>query len=80
MNTKSIRQGDFMAAKTSVPLAVKRCHDLLLWIIPQIDQFPRARRFTIGERIETSLLDVLRLLLQAAYQSKNRLRALQKVK
>jgi hypothetical protein len=32
MNTKSIRQGDFMAAKTSVPLAVKRCHDLLLWI------------------------------------------------
>jgi hypothetical protein len=49
------------------PQAVVACHDLLAWIIPQIDKFPRVRRFTLGERIETTLLDVLERLLEAAY-------------
>ena len=41
--------------------AVQACHALLVWVIPQIDQFPRVRRFTIGERIERSLLELLAL-------------------
>jgi hypothetical protein len=55
-----------MAAST-VPQAVQSCHELLLWVIPQIDKFPRVRRFTLGERIETGLLRVLELLVEAAY-------------
>jgi hypothetical protein len=51
----------------SVPQAVQSCHDLLLWLIPQLDKFPRSRRFTLGERLETGLLDVLELLVDAAY-------------
>ncbi len=51
----------------SVPQAVQVCHELLLWLIPQIDKFPRVRRFTLGERIETGLLDVLELLVETAY-------------
>lgn len=51
----------------TVPQAVQSCHDLLLWIIPQLDKFPRSRRFTLGERIETGLLEVLELLVEAAY-------------
>ena len=31
---------------------------LLLWIIPQLHKFPRLRRYTLGERIETLLLPV----------------------
>ncbi len=46
-----------MAATT--PKAIDDCHELLLWIIPQLDKFPRDRRFTLGERIETGVLDVL---------------------
>lgn len=49
------------------PLAVQRCHELLLWLIPLLDQFPRNRRFTLGERIETGLLDILKCLVEAAY-------------
>ena len=57
-----------MGNKTDgTPQAVVACHDLLAWIIPQIDKFPRVRRFTLGERIETALLDVLERLLEAAY-------------
>jgi hypothetical protein len=42
---------------TSLPQAVQSCHELLLWLIPQLDTFPRARRFTLGERIETRIND-----------------------
>jgi hypothetical protein len=37
---------------TTVPQAVQSCHELLLWLIPQLDKFPRSRRFTLGERLE----------------------------
>ena len=35
------------------PQAIHDGHALLLWIIPQLDKFPRLRRYTLGERIET---------------------------
>lgn len=49
------------------PKAVQDCHDLLAWMIPQLDKFPRLRRHTLGERIEDGLLDVLEKLISAAY-------------
>lgn len=54
-------------ANVPVPQAVEACHTTLQWIIPLLDQFPRNRRFTLGERIESGLLDVLNQLLIAAY-------------
>lgn len=45
--------------------AVRACHRLLAWIIPQLDKFPRVRRYTLGERIENGLLEVLEQLLEA---------------
>lgn len=51
----------------AAPRAVSACHDLLLWMIPQLDKLPRVRRFTLGERIESGLLDVLEGLTDAAY-------------
>lgn len=51
---------------SNVPQAVQACHELLLWLIPQLDKFPRVRRFTLGERLEASLIQVLELLVEAA--------------
>lgn len=34
----------------NTPQAVQDCHEILLWLIPHLDKFPRHRRFTIGER------------------------------
>ncbi|MEA3411591.1 MAG: diversity-generating retroelement protein Avd [Pseudomonadota bacterium] len=56
----------------STPQAVQACHQLLLWMIPQLDRFPRARRFTVGDRLETSLLEVLELLVEASYSRDKR--------
>ncbi len=58
-----------MAEKQNeMPKAVEDCHTLLAWIIPHLDGFSRGRRFTLGERIETRLLQVLERLIEAAYQ------------
>jgi hypothetical protein len=51
--------------KDTSPQAVQAAHELLLWLIPQIDKVPRVRRFTRGERLESGLALVpwtLRLL------------------
>ena len=53
--------------KDETPQAVQACHEFLLWLIPQLDKFPRVRRFTLGERLEDGLLEVLELLVEAAY-------------
>ena len=64
-----------MNVRNGVPKAVQDCHDLLLWMIPCIDQFPRIRRFTLGEKIESKLLEILECLVDAAY-SRDKRRAL----
>ncbi|MGH8582775.1 MAG: diversity-generating retroelement protein Avd [Gammaproteobacteria bacterium] len=61
----------------ATPQAVQAGHELLLWLIPQIDKFPRVRRFTLGERLESVLLEVLELSVEAAY-THNKRAALQK--
>ncbi len=57
---------------TSVPHAVQACHELLRWLIPHLDKFPRSRRFTLGERLESGLLTVLEALVEAAYSKQKR--------
>jgi hypothetical protein len=47
--------------------SITRLYDYLLWTIPKIDKFPRNRKFTLGDRIEHLLLDILALLIEAAY-------------
>lgn len=46
---------------------MQAAHELLLWLIPHIDKFPRVRRFTLGERLESGLLETLEALVSAAY-------------
>ena len=55
-----------MAERTELSVITKT-YDFLLWSIRKIDSFPRARKFTLGDRLENTLLDLLKLLLQAKY-------------
>ena len=56
----------------NTPKAVQDCHDLIFWMIPQLDKLPRNRRFTLGEKLENRLLEILENLVAAAY-SRNKL-------
>ena len=55
----------------TTPQAIHLCHELLGWLIPLLDKFPRSRRFSLGDRLETALLDVLERLVEAAYTRAN---------
>ena len=50
--------------------AVTKLYDFLLWMIPKIEKFPRSQKFVLGDRIENLMLDILELLIEAAYSRK----------
>ena len=54
------------------PKAVLDCHNVLLYVIPQLDKFPRNRRFTLGDKIEKTLLTILEALVDAAFSAQKR--------
>ena len=56
----------------TLPQVIDGCHELLKWLMPLLDRFPRQHRFTLGERIESGLLDVLEACINAAYSQRKR--------
>lgn len=51
---------------------ITRVYDLLLWLLPKVEKFPRSHKFTIGDRLENQALDILELLLEAKYSWQKR--------
>jgi hypothetical protein len=47
--------------------AIEAHYQLLNWLIPTVDKFPRAQRFLLGDRIQATALDVLEALIEATY-------------
>ncbi len=60
----------------NTPQAIQSCHELHKWMIPQLDKFPRNRRFTLGEKIEVQLLEVMSLLIDARYRLRGKAKVL----
>lgn len=51
---------------TEIP-AVTKLYDIILWLMPQVEKFPRDYKFTIGDRIVNNLLNSLEILIEAVY-------------
>lgn len=49
------------------PVALEKAYALTQWLIPRIASMPRAHRFTLGDRIYTSALDLVTALTQASF-------------
>jgi hypothetical protein len=45
--------------------AVTKTYDLVKWLIPTVQKYPRDYRFSLGEKTESAVLNVLMLLLDA---------------
>ena len=43
----------------------------MLYMVPQIEKIPRSHKFLIGDRIETSIMDILDQLIRAYYSRKS---------
>ena len=44
----------------------------MLWLIPAVEKFPRSQKFLLGDRIQTTALDVLERLIEATYTKARR--------
>ncbi len=53
--------------RKQTPQAVEACHEMIVWMMPKLDHFPRNRRFTLGQHLEQALLAALESLVEAAY-------------
>jgi hypothetical protein len=47
--------------------SIEAHYQFLVWLLPTVEKFPRSHKFTIGDRIEGSALDVLEALIEATY-------------
>lgn len=56
----------------------QKVYDLILWIYPLINKFPKKQRFILGQQLENTLLDILRGIIQAN-QEQNKLGTLKQV-
>jgi hypothetical protein len=45
--------------------AVEAHFQFLMWLVPAIEKFPRTQKFLLGDRIQTTALDVLECLIEA---------------
>lgn len=52
-------------------LIVQKAYDWNLWIHPKIEKFPKSYRFSIGQNLNQTSLDLLMNLVDAAYQTRN---------
>lgn len=46
-------------------MILSRCFDLLAWLVPKSESFPRVHRYTVVQRLVDSALDFQELLFQA---------------
>ena len=54
------------------PPVVNKAYDFVLWLLPKVENFPRAHRFTVGDRLTANGLDLLTSLVEAAYAHSTR--------
>jgi hypothetical protein len=47
--------------------ALESHYQILVWLLPTVEKFRRSHKFTVGDRIESSALDVLDALIDATY-------------
>ena len=52
--------------------AVTKTYDFSLWLLPHLGTFSRDYRFSLGNRLEEGILEVLELLVQASYAAEKR--------
>lgn len=52
--------------KNELPV-IERTYDLVKWFLSHLAKFPRSHRYSLGQRIESRLYDVMEQLIRAKY-------------
>jgi len=43
----------------------QKVYDLILWLYPAVNKFPKSQRFVLGQQIENTVLEILKGIIQA---------------
>ena len=43
----------------------EKTYEMILWLYPTINKFPKSQRFVLGQQIETAILEILKGIIQA---------------
>src|SRR5207245_9751017 len=54
------------------PKIVTKAYDVTSWLLQQVNTFPRAYRFVLGDRIASTALDILEGLVEASHRRDKR--------
>jgi hypothetical protein len=46
---------------------ITHTYDLLKYVIPQLEKFPRSQKFVLADKIQNQLTDILGMLIEAYY-------------
>jgi len=57
-----------MAAES--PVVLVKWYDVVKWFLERVDRFPKNPRFVFGQRLADRAIDVLELLVEAAYSAR----------
>ncbi len=47
----------------------QKVYDLILWLHPTVNKFPKSQRFVLGQQIENTVLEILKGTIQANQES-----------
>jgi len=56
---------------TETAVVVQKAYEWNLWILPKVEKFPKSYRFSVGQNLVDTSLDLLMLLVDATYQTRN---------
>ena len=56
----------------------QKVYDLILWLYPAVNKFPKSQRFVLGQQIENTVLEILKGIIQAN-QERNKLPYLKQI-
>jgi hypothetical protein len=59
-------------------VALEKAYQLMLWLMPTVEKFPRSQKFLLGDRIQSAALDIVEGLFEATF-TRNRLPVLRAV-
>ena len=48
-------------------VALEKAYQFALWLIPAVEKFPRSQKFLLGDRIQTTALDMIEGIVEATY-------------
>ena len=43
----------------------EKTYELILWLYPTVNKFPKSQRFVLGQQIENTILEILKGIIQA---------------